>query len=313
VRQGEARRGSPDPLRGLQQRLNDAFQQPAVLVLLFSTRRESVGSFADDIAFLRFLITLRTRRFDESVELAVVFLLPSPSSPFYPSLLPSPSITSKSLSACKMDDILTIRTSDGASLTVKRVHLIANSSVFADMVASSTHGDSVDLVETEKQLKPLVDALGGQLEAFEKLDEEGLEDFARLVDKYGFVLGEEMVRKKIWCVFMLEITGTKLTVAATGTSLRVTTTLSAPSSFPPFFKIKTRSECRRKGHECCSEQHGHASNLYRMEGPSSASFSTFHLFILVCSFSRCYFADSVAFETPSTRRKVLHSSAHLVG
>jgi hypothetical protein len=106
------------------------------------------------------------------------------------------------------------------------------------MIASSTHGDSVDLVETEKQLKPFVDALGGQLEAFERLDEEGLEDFARLVDKYGFVLGEEMVRKKIWCVFVLDVISTKLTVHSTGTSLRATTTLFAPSFFPPSFKTK---------------------------------------------------------------------------
>jgi hypothetical protein len=168
----------------------------------------------------------------------VVFLLCFPFTSSASLLVTSLLLLLSPLSPVKMDDLLTLRTSDGASLTVKRVHLIANSSVFADMIASSTRGDSVNLVETEKQLKPFVDALGGQLEAFEKLDEEGLEDFARLVDKYGFVFREEMLRKKIWCVYVLDVVSTKLTVHSTGTSLRVTPTLSAPSSFPPFCKMQ---------------------------------------------------------------------------
>jgi hypothetical protein len=155
----------------------------------------------------------------------VVFLLCFPFTSSASLLVTSLLLLLSPLSPVKMDDLLTLRTSDGAS-------------VFADMIASSTRGDSVNLVETEKQLKPFVDALGGQLEAFEKLDEEGLEDFARLVDKYGFVFREEMLRKKIWCVYVLDVVSTKLTVHSTGTSLRVTPTLSAPSSFPPFCKMQ---------------------------------------------------------------------------
>jgi hypothetical protein len=102
-----------------------------------------------------------------------------------------------------MSDSITIRTSDGASLVVKRVHLLANSAVFADMMASSTPGDSVDLVETEKQLKPFLDVLGSNFVAFEKLNETGLEDFAKLTDKYDSAMARELVRSKIWCVCIL--------------------------------------------------------------------------------------------------------------
>jgi hypothetical protein len=102
-----------------------------------------------------------------------------------------------------MSDSITIRTSDGASLVVKRVHLLANSAVFADMMASSTPGDSVDLVETEKQLKPFLDALSGDRDSFDKLQEEGLEDFARLADKYDSATARGLVKEKIWCVHPL--------------------------------------------------------------------------------------------------------------
>jgi hypothetical protein len=121
-------------------------------------------------------------------------LLP-PSFPFFHSPLLD---DAESPPQSTMSDSITVHSSDGASLVVKRVHLLSNSSVFADMMDFSTPGDSVDLVETGEQLKPFLNALGGELEAFEKLDEEGLEDFARLADKYDSVQARELVRRKIW-------------------------------------------------------------------------------------------------------------------
>ncbi|GAA5870557.1 hypothetical protein JCM8547_002047 [Rhodosporidiobolus lusitaniae] len=87
-----------------------------------------------------------------------------------------------------MNSTLTLLTSDTppVSLTVKRVHLLANSSVFADMleVGSAEGGkDSVTSVETEKELRPFLDVLVGKTETVDGLDEEGWESLARLADE----------------------------------------------------------------------------------------------------------------------------------
>ncbi|GAA5861792.1 hypothetical protein JCM8547_008554 [Rhodosporidiobolus lusitaniae] len=75
------------------------------------------------------------------------------------------------------------------ALTAKRVHLVAGSAVFADMLevgtASSKSNSSVSLVETSAELAPFLALLAGVSKAVDTLHDHKLwEKLAKLGDKY---------------------------------------------------------------------------------------------------------------------------------
>ncbi|BGP12151.1 hypothetical protein JCM10213_004716 [Rhodosporidiobolus nylandii] len=106
-----------------------------------------------------------------------------------------------------MSDTITLVTADKppVSLVASRVHLVANSKVFADMVAlpsSSSQDSAVNVAESEKEIKPFLAVLageggkkGGELE---KLDEIGWETLARLGDKYDSPAVLSRVETRFW-------------------------------------------------------------------------------------------------------------------
>ncbi|BGP12167.1 hypothetical protein JCM10213_004733 [Rhodosporidiobolus nylandii] len=105
-----------------------------------------------------------------------------------------------------MADCITIRTADDppVSLVASRVHLVANSKVFADMVsvASSPNQDAVNVAETEKEIQPFLAILAGEGRGkggmLQKLDEEGWETLARLGDKYDSPIVLQAVEIRYW-------------------------------------------------------------------------------------------------------------------
>ena len=105
-----------------------------------------------------------------------------------------------------MDPQITLTTSDEPSLpfNVSRSALIVHSRFFADMFSLElkSDGTSLQLDETEKELKPFLLVVQGQEEELEKtlsgLDEEGWETFAKLSDKYDSPSCRSKVQTKIW-------------------------------------------------------------------------------------------------------------------
>ncbi|GAA5870205.1 hypothetical protein JCM8547_006916 [Rhodosporidiobolus lusitaniae] len=91
-----------------------------------------------------------------------------------------------------MNSTLTIPTFDAppVSLTFKRVHLLAD---MLEVGSAEGKEDSVTLVETERELRPFLDALAGKTEAVEGLNEEGWESLASTL--HGVFRWQETLRR----------------------------------------------------------------------------------------------------------------------
>ncbi|GAA5880764.1 hypothetical protein JCM16303_004345 [Sporobolomyces ruberrimus] len=109
-----------------------------------------------------------------------------------------------------MDRRINMSTSDDSPvvLSVSRIALIANSRVFADMLAvgndSEGTDDSIPLAETEEELKVFVYILEGRDEEAQKTlrrySDGQWEKLANLADKYDCMVLRKVVETKAWSV-----------------------------------------------------------------------------------------------------------------
>lgn len=96
-------------------------------------------------------------------------------------------------------------------LSVSRIALIANSRVFADMLAvgndSEALDDSIPLSETEEELEVFVHILEGRDEeaqqTLRRYSEGQWEKLANLADKYDCMVVRKVVETKIWFVGLM--------------------------------------------------------------------------------------------------------------
>jgi hypothetical protein len=125
-----------------------------------------------------------------------------------------------------MSDLITLTTSDTPpiSLTIRRSSLVANSTVFDDLLSlptSSEYGSaeaSLAVTETEKELKPFLNVIGGEEDI--QLDEIGWESLAKLGDKYDSSAVRREVKARILYVSSRSLDPSQLILPPLGKGTR---------------------------------------------------------------------------------------------
>jgi hypothetical protein len=125
-----------------------------------------------------------------------------------------------------MFNLITLTTSDipPISLTIRRSSLVANSTVFDDLLSlpTSTKDGSakgpIAVTETEKELEQFLDVVGGKEDV--ELDEIGWESLARLGDKYDSSAVRREVKARILYVSSRSLDPSQLILPPLGKGTR---------------------------------------------------------------------------------------------